>query len=530
MNNLATTTPKSLVFDPLYWWNNQKDFSIAIIITIIVFGILSPFNFPRLDFMIIISVVITIVMFYGIWQSIKSLLLINVEHAIAYTVRDKSNDYLSRVMGKEIDKMDLERVEGIITPSTSPEFSSSIVRLIQQIIADAKDRKYESIDVVTRPYKDETYSNLSTIQDLQQMSLRLGILGTFIGLIIAFSNLDLGNMEQAALTKSLNAITKALQFSFSTSISGLFASIVLTVLMNIIRRKQEKYFQIMEEMTHSVVSLARKSINKDEFLASFEQLRVSLEEVRNSVNDQQGETKVQTRVLEEGMNKLKFAKTEFDGFLQKMLLEVKDVYSILSPEAISQELKERLEKSTEGVAETLNNNLSNNLAEYDRLNENLNLLASNMNSIDSMLNQHFKSSNVNVEKTQKQVVNAVDDMGNLLRQFTKEVKENNTVELVGKEMKKLSNDVSNTLSSPIKSFSKQVDLLNTTLRNNSGNQVSPKAIMWKVFSPIITIVAIFLFLGLFRKVAPIKYNSSMKLLIPTTEMNTPIDSSEILNN
>lgn len=524
MNNLATITPNSLILNPLYWWNKQKEFSIAIIITIIVFGILSPFNFPRLDFMVIISVVITIVLFYGIWQSVKSLVLINVEHEIAYAVRDKSNDYLSRIMGKEMDKMDLDRIESVVTPSTSPNFSSSIVRLIQQIVSDAKDRKYESIDTVTRPYKDETYSNLSTIQDLQQMALRLGILGTFIGLIIAFSNLNLGNMEQTELTKSLDAITEALQFSFSTSIAGLFASIVLTVLMNVIRRKQEKYFQIMEEMTHSVISLARKAINKDEFLASFEQLRVSLEEVRDSVNDQQGETKVQTRVLEQGMNKLKSAKNEFDGFLEKMLLEVKDVYSILSPEAISLELKERLEKSTEGVAETLNNNLSNNLAEYDKLNGNLNLLASNMNNIDTMLDQHFKSSNINVQQTQLHIANSVDDMNNSLRQFTKEVKSNNTVELVEKGLKKLSSDISKSLTEPVNKFSTQVNFLNNTLKNNGSNQVSQKAILWRVFSPIITVILIIVSLGIFRIAAPATYNKSIQLLIPTMTIDSTQNS------
>mgnify|MGYP006897343795 CR=1 FL=1 len=108
--------------------------------------------------------------------------------------------------------------------------------------------------------------------------------------------------------KNFTTITGALQYSFSTSIAGLQGSIILALFMLLLHKKREAYFKEMEDAAQITIALSRNSINKDEFLASFDQMKDSLEDVRDSVYDHQAETKLQTKAIKEGLIKLNHSK------------------------------------------------------------------------------------------------------------------------------------------------------------------------------------------------------------------------------
>ncbi|WP_456438580.1 MotA/TolQ/ExbB proton channel family protein [Psychroserpens sp.] len=127
---------------------------------------------------------------------------------------------------------------------------------------------------MTRTYKEESYKDLFKVSSAQKIALRLGILGTFVGLILAFVSLeDINQMDQ-----NFSKITNALQYSFSTSIAGLQVSIFLALFTLLLNKRLETYFKLMEDAAQTAISLSRNSINKDAFLVSFDQMKTSLED------------------------------------------------------------------------------------------------------------------------------------------------------------------------------------------------------------------------------------------------------------
>jgi hypothetical protein len=64
-----------------------------------------------------------------------------------------------------------------------------MIRLFQRICKEAKDRKFESSIYLVQPYREEFMERVHEITNLQRRALRLGIFGTFLGLILAISQL-----------------------------------------------------------------------------------------------------------------------------------------------------------------------------------------------------------------------------------------------------------------------------------------------------------------------------------------------------
>lgn len=64
-----------------------------------------------------------------------------------------------------------------------------MIRLFQRICKEAKDRNFESSIYLVQPYREEFMEKVHEITNLQRIALRLGIFGTFLGLILAISQL-----------------------------------------------------------------------------------------------------------------------------------------------------------------------------------------------------------------------------------------------------------------------------------------------------------------------------------------------------
>ena len=64
-----------------------------------------------------------------------------------------------------------------------------MIRLFRRICKEAKDRKFESSIYPVKPYREESMDRVHEITNWQRIALRLGIFGTFLGLILAISQL-----------------------------------------------------------------------------------------------------------------------------------------------------------------------------------------------------------------------------------------------------------------------------------------------------------------------------------------------------
>lgn len=370
ISKIATSSPQYLITKIAFWINHQSlIFTLCVsLMTLILIG---GFNGQGLEetwtIYGILPWIIYLITSWGIGIIIIILAKIMVETTIAQRVDSLAAEKLRRIKSREDPYYNLDNLEGLIPPNKN--FNSGMKRLFQQIIKEAKDRKFEASAIIMQPYREESTGELVKITTVQRVALQLGILGTFIGLITAFAGLNLQDTSN-----SLWQISQALKFSFSTSIAGLEAAIILGLLILVVRQKQGKYFQCMEDSTNTLISLARNSMNEDKFATAFNQVNHLVEQLGNRVYDQTIKIEEQNRKIEEqntelnlGLSKLGETKDEF----YKFIAEIKQVYTVLSPEKMSQQLKESLELATAGIADTLNQNLGNNLHQYNKLNSNL---------------------------------------------------------------------------------------------------------------------------------------------------------------
>lgn len=456
---LIKLSNKQLFFNPLYWF--QKDFPFLFLLSFCVLActLLFKLNFPKNDDpLLIISLIIYV---FGIWGVIivaKNLVYLNIEKSIAHKIVVIFSEELFKIRGKEKDRINVERILELL-PTTSKHHESTMIRLINHIVDDARDRKFESGDVMMRIYKEEIISQLFKINSAQKIALRLGILGTFIGLIIAFMNLsNISNIDE-----NFEEITSALQYAFSTSIAGLLTSIILALNSILLNKRQEKYFKIMEEATQVTIALARNSINKDTFMADFEQMRMSLDGVQRGVNDQQIEIKNQTNTIKEGLHSLQISKKNFDEYFSNIAEEMKRVYEILSPEKMSQKLKESMEQSVVGISEAIDTNISSHLKQYNELNTTMESLGKNLNKIESQLKNQITLNNEAITKSKHDTYKAINELTKIQKEYLSAISKSQTKEHVEALFKNVETGIKNKLDEKSDTIVNVIEKLESSL-------------------------------------------------------------------
>lgn len=364
LSKLAALSPNRLL--PRFtFWRNQKAFVFILLLSSVPIILLFPYTYPESEIPFAkLSILIHLLAPCGVWLTAKLLAKIQVENAIAMYVERQAANELSNIKSKRESRIDLDDIEEGLLPYNP---NASMIRLFQQILKEAKDRKFESSINIMQPYREECMGRILTLQIIQKIALQAGVLGTFIGLILALSQLNFSsNIIEIA---DLKPLFGSLHISFGTSVAGLEVSLILSFLVMLVLRKQETYFQNMENSTVTMISLARNAINKDDFLAEFSQ-------IGDAVNESNRQVKRQTDEIRSGIGKLAEAKSDFEGFLsrltqdqEKFIGEIKSLYDTLSPEKVGIELQNSLTNSVKSLSDTFNENVSSALGAFTQLND-----------------------------------------------------------------------------------------------------------------------------------------------------------------
>ncbi|MFN6468928.1 MAG: MotA/TolQ/ExbB proton channel family protein [Nostoc sp. SerVER01] len=352
----SESSPASLIWKPSFWFQ-QKDFFIVIVLSGFFLSLLWEYTYGQKDTITLaLNSLIHSLGLLGIRSSIIFLAEIKVNTDIVEEIEDQGNEYLKKIKSSPRFRVDLEKLQQDILPNNRTVPTPAMIRLFQRIIIEAKDRKFESSISVVQPYQDESYEKILQLTQLQKLALRLGILGTFIGLIIAIKDLAEQGINED-ITQLIKILFSSLYIAFSTSVAGLEVAILLGVLLSILLTKQKKYFKKMEASVITMLSIARNAINKDEFLAEFSQMYNLTKELSNKIYDyNQSVTKsvgnaerkiaVLTIEIEEGLKQLSQSKAEFDGFINNLsstqkqfITEMQQIYDVISLKRISDELQ-----------------------------------------------------------------------------------------------------------------------------------------------------------------------------------------------
>ena len=322
---IAGAHPKDVLRMP-FFWRRQTAFLSAIVLGLIAFRLLAPYTYSAARGWDAMVLAVQSLACWGIAIAAKGLAVLEVETSIVREIEMRGVEYLRDIKSGQRPRADLDKLEQIIVPVNTSTPPPAMIRLFQHICKEAKDRKFESSVSIMQPYREEQLEDIFKLQNLQKVALWLGILGTFIGLLVAMQSADLNRLlDNNQLIDVVRKMFGGLVISFSASLAGLEVAVVLGVMLLILRRRQEEYFKAMESAVVTMLSLARNAINKDEFLAELGQVSNVVTQLSDRVYSETQEIAIvqqairdQSEEIRAGMNKLSQAGAGFEAFLQQL--------------------------------------------------------------------------------------------------------------------------------------------------------------------------------------------------------------------
>lgn len=369
---LAGTSPTALLLQPDFWLR-QRALIAATLIFVATLFLLAPHTYAPAGGWEWLSVFVQILAFWGTVITARALATLEVEVAIVSEVERRGSAYLRDLKGGQRSRIDLEQLEETMLPVNPSDPAPAMIRLFQHICKEARDRRFESSVHVMQPYREEPLDDLFKLQNLQKIALWLGILGTFIGLLLAIGAANIDGGDFADVVKKMFS---GLMISFSASLAGLQVAVYLGVLLLVLRRGQESYFKQMEGAVVTMLSLARNSINKDDYLAEFGQIRETVDSLTDTVHSHIQEIRTQTDEIRAGMGRLAEAKASFDGFLNQIsetqntfISDIRNIYDTISLKNLTETLQATLAQSTRLVGSQLeisSQQITNRLGDFNQ--------------------------------------------------------------------------------------------------------------------------------------------------------------------
>lgn len=394
-HGIAGTTPRALLRRPDFWMR-QPFFLVAVGLGVAMAIALAPFTYARAErFDLLFVLIVQALAVYAGAMAAKALATVEVERAIVEEIERKGSELLLDVRTNQRARIDLDHLEQSIVPINPAKPAPAMIRLFQHIVKEARDRKFESSVQVMQPYREEPLDDVFKLQNVQKIALWLGILGTFIGLLFAIDAADARGTDFMVIVRKMFT---GLSMAFCASLAGLQVAVFAGVLLLLVRRAQEQYFKEMESAVVTMLSLARNSVNKDEFLAELGQVTGTIQDLTRMVHEQTREVgqnlqstradiQHQTGAIREGLEGLTGAREKFDGFLAglgasqvQFIEEVRGVYDTISLHELSATLRASFGDAGRLMMETVNkgtHQIANRLGDFngavDRLSSTLEL-------------------------------------------------------------------------------------------------------------------------------------------------------------
>jgi hypothetical protein len=436
---VAGASPNLLLANPSFWLR-QKAFLTITGLSALALYILAPYTYEFAQGWVFLTIAVQLLALWGAITSAKSLARLEVESAIACDMELKGMEYLRVIKAGQRERLDLIQLEEAIPPNNPSNPPPAMIRLFQHICKEAKDRKFESSVTLTQPYREEPLEDLFRLQNLQKIALWLGILGTFVGLLLALQAGDLKvSHNSAVLLDIVNRMFDDLFISFSASLAGLEVAVILGFYLLVLRKKQETYFKLMESAAVTMLSLARNSINKDDFIMEFNQINTTVGDLANRVREQtkvlssslagvQKQVKAQTDQIQAGITNLSSAGLQFDGFLQqvsdtqkKFVEDVRGVYQAISLKNLGPLLQESVIKTGEQITGSLGANVSQVANQLSRFNSSIEALSANLQG------QSHESAE-NARKLEKQITSSTTEIAKVMKLLVEQIREDKSRE------------------------------------------------------------------------------------------------------
>lgn len=179
----------------------------------------------------------------GFRSALHSLWTLSKERAVLRAVTEKAKALAGT--GLELDPRDGGNVFLHFDTPIAADDRLASVRMVQRIWLQACEMRYEPAGIITTSYYSELSAGTRSLRSWQAVGIRLGILGTFIGLLAILGALAAGLnkagtvSDSGALFTLVSQITDKLALAFGTSVAGLGAAVLLQIELELIVRQQE---------------------------------------------------------------------------------------------------------------------------------------------------------------------------------------------------------------------------------------------------------------------------------------------------
>lgn len=326
---LAGANPHRLPLHPGFW-KRQPVFLLILAGSAAMLWGLAPFTYSFGEGIWgLLPLPVQLLALWGVAITARSLAGLEVDSALVDEIEARGAAYLVDVKSERGVTIELVRLEGRLVPNNPSTPLRGPIRLVQHVCKEAADRRFESAGNLVQPYRDEALEDVFRLQNLQKIALWLGILGTFVGLLVALQERAVGAPDGDELLRMVDEMYGGLFISFTASVAGLEVAIILGFLVMLLRKRHEGYLTSLEAAALTVLSVARHCINRDEVLAELTQVSSVVRDLGTRVHTHttvMGEALMKVREqlgnqnerLEAGMQRLAAARGEFNGFLDEL--------------------------------------------------------------------------------------------------------------------------------------------------------------------------------------------------------------------
>lgn len=300
----------------------------------------------------------------------------------------------------------------------------SVNRILTHIRTEAESKKFDSSLAILNSYKEEFAAENMRLLGFQKVALQLGIMGTFIGLAMAFKDLSGTKVDEQAIDHLL----KSLRIPFSTSIAGLQVAFIIWLHVDHLQKKQEKLFRIMEECVDEVINLARHAIYKDSITVELQHVSSRMDELSGRIEKGNDLLYSQNSQIAEGISRLKNANTDLDIFIngigekqQEFMGSVKSLYDSLSPELISKELKYSLSNGAQEISGVMSKHLNDTLSRYSEVEDSMVAMNNNFKELQGYLAIQAKQGDENIMKHKQEIFHSFNEMVAMQKKYLEQL-------------------------------------------------------------------------------------------------------------
>ena len=323
INDAHEATNASLFWN-IGFWLKQWNFLVTLILAAVFIVIV--FFFSKQDWSGIspyASLGIYSMVLWGAYVTMRIICNLEIEYAIVSNVQETLDSYKADGQRKDIEKLEID-----LLPNNRQDPPPQTIQMFRKIIKEAKDHRFDTNLGAVTPYQEALINQLFDLKSIQTLGLRVGIMGTFLGLLYGLAEFSGMFQTDMKFTSSAEGLIDALRIAFGTSVAGLVVSVVLAIFIMQVRSHHEILFRAMESVAVDMISTASNAVNTSTLYGQ------EIRALRHAITKQQESThelslevenasskvapwvKQQRDILDQGIDKLIDGKNSFEEYLE----------------------------------------------------------------------------------------------------------------------------------------------------------------------------------------------------------------------